>query len=397
MTSAPIPVPFDVSTSIRRLVSKGPLTFGQLVRDLPGVDPVVVREHLTNGASDIGARVLWAECADIPALDPRLPVPHPLDYDWRFSPATVASLTEELLSYGQRIVLLGAPSLWLALQEDPHPQELHLLDSNPVVDDAATNDRTAVRHLVDLLGDELPTLSPSDVVLADPPWYPDALEAFLWVAARFLRPGGFLFVSVPPEGTRPTVRQERDDLLRWSHGLGLTLRSTREGALRYAMPPFERAALRAAGVAAYVPSDWRQGDLLVFERTDEVGAVRPICSRPRWVERVIDRVRIRIDAGASVAGADPRLISIVDGDVLSSVSRRDPRRAVARVWTSGNRVFGCAEPARLVQIIDGLLTGVFPDEHLAREAATAIQNLVLSERREYICSDERGQLVSVTA
>src|SRR5712691_8552322 len=38
------------------------------------------------------------------------------------------------------------------------------------------------------------------------------------------------------------------------------------------------------------------------------------------------------------------LRSIVPGDVLSSISRRDPRRRKAAVWTSGNRLFGTDRP-----------------------------------------------------
>ena len=47
---------------------------------------------------------------------------------------------------------------------------------------------------------------------------------------------------------------------------------------------------------------------------------------------------------------DPSLVGIVAGDVLPSVSRRDERRSLAEVWTSGNRVFRCADTAVLQQI-----------------------------------------------
>ncbi len=41
------------------------------------------------------------------------------------------------------------------------------------------------------------------------------------------------------------------------------------------------------------------------------------------------------------------LISLVKGDILPTVSRRDPRRRQADVWTSGNRIFQTDNP-RLV-------------------------------------------------
>ena len=42
------------------------------------------------------------------------PMPHPLDYDWRFSPATVESLSARCIQLApaeSEIALLGAPSL----------------------------------------------------------------------------------------------------------------------------------------------------------------------------------------------------------------------------------------------------------------------------------------------
>jgi hypothetical protein len=383
----------DVVARIERATNSASLTFGELVRFLPGVDPAVVRDNLANGASALSPRVRWVKCAEPAPLDPRLPIPHPLDFDWRFTPESVAALADKLRTYGSRVALLGAPSLWLALRDRGHVGAVHLLDANPLPFNSPDSDcESFVRHMTDVLADVLPGLSPVDVVVADPPWYPEAHRGFLWAGAHLLRPGGILLASLPPVGTRPGVLGERESLLDWSRTLGLTLRSTGEGALRYSMPPFEHAALKAAGLAAFVPGDWRQGDLVSLERTGEVVAPRPVHRRQRWTERAIEGVRIQIDADARPTGVDPGLISIVEGDVLSSVSRRDPRRTSARVWTSGNRVFGCAAPARLVGVIDDLVAGSLPDEPVVLRAARAIQALVHSERREYICSDGRGAL-----
>jgi dihydroorotase-like cyclic amidohydrolase len=55
------------------------------------------------------------------------------------------------------------------------------------------------------------------------------------------------------------------------------------------------------------------------------------------------------------------LRSIVPGDILPSVSRRDPRRANADVWTSGNRIFACGGTSTLVTIIDALAARQMPE------------------------------------
>jgi hypothetical protein len=41
------------------------------------------------------------------------------------------------------------------------------------------------------------------------------------------------------------------------------------------------------------------------------------------------------------------LVSLIEGDILPTVSRRDPRRRLAQVWTSGNRIFRTDNPRLL--------------------------------------------------
>jgi hypothetical protein len=55
-------------------------------------------------------------------------------------------------------------------------------------------------------------------------------------------------------------------------------------------------------------------------------------------------MRLFIKQEFQSAGGLQGLIPWIDGDVLPSVSRRDPRRRLAHVWTSGNRVFRTDNP-----------------------------------------------------
>ncbi len=266
----------DVDTWIREALSEGELPFGRLVARLPGVDPSVVAERLElDNAREIAALVRWVDVVDEPEIDPRLPIPHPLDFDWRFARATTAALTDELSARGTSATLLGAPSLWLSMRERLPASRLHLLDANPLLAGLSPDAHEHRTMIVDLLTDPIPSLAPSDVAVVDPPWYPEVLAAFLWAAVPLVRAGGEVWVSMPPLGTRPGVRGERDILLERAPTYGLTLRSVRPGALRYARPPFERAAMRAAGLLHLVPHDWRQGDL-VHLRADR----KSCCSSP---------------------------------------------------------------------------------------------------------------------
>src|SRR5262249_27545966 len=51
---------------------------------------------------------------------------------------------------------------------------------------------------------------------------------------------------------------------------------------------------------------------------------------------------------------DPTLSPAVPGDMLATVSRRDPVRAAVDVWTCGNRVFRCAGPGVFRVIVSAL-------------------------------------------
>jgi hypothetical protein len=252
--------------------------------------------------------------------------------------------------------------------------------------------RNRVRHVVaDIFTDVVTDLtSPASVAMADPPWYPEATAHFVWTAARHSRLGSYLLLSVPPMGTRPGIVAEREELLAFAERVGYTLRETHASSLAYVMPPFERNALKAAGLAEFVPWDWRRGDLLVFERTGEVDGGRPQSPRAEnnWVERVVDGVRFRVSLQGD-RGTDPRLLSLVHGDILPTVSRRDPRRARVCLWTSGNRVFDCAAPSVLLSILGDRGRreyGAIPTEWIDK-THDEIKTIVEREREEYVCSE----------
>jgi hypothetical protein len=393
MTSGAI-LAMEVDRLLEEILAEGPQTFAALVSRLPGVDPTSVRAHLERAPGALRDRVRWSPVPlMIEPSDARLPVPHPLDFDWRFAVSTQRQLAHELAEGHRHAVLLGAPTVWLTLLEEPYGfLKSTLIDRTALP--AAGGARGTHDHVVtDLLTNGIPSFpSPADVVLADPPWYPEATKHFVWAAAEVSRLGSRLLLSVAPVGTRPGIQKERAVLFAFAEEAGYTLRETRLRSLVYAMPPFERNALRAAGLIDFVSFDWRRGDLLVFERTRRGNRSRPPCAEETdtgWAERVVGGVRLRVRLGQD-EGDDPRPQPLVEGDILSSVSRRDPRRARVRLWTSGNRVFGCAAPSLLLRILDepelGESPGRVPGAWL-REAGDALKAIVHGEQKEYICSE----------
>jgi hypothetical protein len=358
-------------------------SFDDLVCLLPGVYPTDIRAAVdsleVSGALpsstiiDLRRRDFTrAQTVAVPA--PHLPVPHPLDYDWRFSSAALERLVAECdeRSNGDRIALIGAPTLfWALLQRRNLPA--FLLDANRRVIDALNLCDGYGAQVCDVGTDPLPVAAASVAVL-DPPWYRDHEELFLWAASRLVLPGGTVLISLPAEGTRPGVAEENQAALARARDWGLEVAWRDPGALSYLSPPFEQNALMAAGIQA-LPLVWRRGDLVALTAAHPSTAGPPSavpgCS---WDEVAVGRVRFRIrDADEPLASrGSPELLQLVPGDVLDTVSRRDPRRDLVMVWTSGNRVFGCADPHRLRRLLESIALAadgrVMPSLKLGRAA-----------------------------
>lgn len=321
--------------------------FGALVRRLPGVYPADV----ALGLDRLGLSVPMPPSDPLTA--PAGPIPHPADGDWRFdaeTSETIPQIVDELCGRNAKVALLGCPSVFLALQRGA--RRTLLVETNHAWQRWFRSQGSSV---LDGSIDFLP-MADSDVVVADPPWYPSEYRYFLSVASRVARPGAHLLLAWPSEGTRPGLETEWGELLLVAEEMGWRHQSTRRRLLGYQTPWFEAQALTAAGLP--VLANWRRGDLAIFTRTNNASVEVVPPSRP-WQEahhgRLDLRVRVDHQFGSQV---DPRLHSIVEGDVLPSVSRRHPARRHIHVWTAGNRVFSCARPDLLLEIMAAFADGL---------------------------------------
>ena len=197
-----------------------------------------------------------------------LPDPHPLDYDWRWDPRTVRMLLARCIRAtrpGETIALLGTPTL-LAAAAGHYERHWLLLEASEATAAALASTDPARVVRCDLAVDELPLLH-AQAVVADPPWYPADTQVFMWAAARLSVPGAVVLLAQPTPATRPGVLDERASILSFAHRTGLDVTGLHPAALAYTSPPFERAALDAAGLLALVPLTWRRGDLIELRRT----------------------------------------------------------------------------------------------------------------------------------
>lgn len=394
-------------------------TFNQLLASLPGVYPSVALHSLQRLAST--QRISTELLADIlkptkQKLEPltdsyhqiSLPVPHPLDYDWRFSDAAVQHLLNQcakLSGSNETVALIGTPSLLRMGIEQSYPRQLILLEASRATTDSLASSVPQAQVLrCDAIEDPLPKLNAATVVL-DPPWYPEHIQSFLWAACQLCKIGGHILISMPPVGTRPGIEREWTNTLDWAQQMGLALVKRAPVALSYVTPPFELNGLKAEGVHG-VSREWRRGDLAVFCRTHQTQVPRPtvLPQKDSWIEEVLLGVRVRVRQPDSSGFADPSLISVVPGNVLQSVSRRAPHRQLADVWTSGNRIFACQGRNILWYILQAVAVGRSPydsvavalkrplsqqEAELVSHAAHQIANIVSIEQKENVLFEKQ--------
>lgn len=367
--------PQDVLRALHALISKRPMEFDRALATLAA-------SAGQERAVSISASALLG-----------LPPPHPLDFEWRFGSGAIEALanaTTTVTPHGQAVAMVGTPTFAAsaAPSRRPSPIDYFGLDAE-VLRTLGVNRLREIRS-IDLLSRSHPEASYATVVM-DPPWYDEHLIRFIYFAAQSLAPGGHLLIAMPACGTRPGIDAENDVTLQWAERLGLRLEDVAKGALPYETPPFERSALRAAGIVN-VAAEWRRGDLWTLQRiktcsVDWPGDIR----RALWREFKFGPVRIRVDSCAESTGADPSMRSIVAGDVLSSVSRRDPRRAAARIWTTCNRVFACEAPAKFASMVEAWNNGRELQEcsnDFERFAHERLLTIIARERLELAWPDQ---------
>jgi hypothetical protein len=397
-------------------LSKGIISFDSLLLSLPSVDPYLVVESLHRLANE--QRILIPTVSQIlapvslfsitpPYHDDLLPVPHPLDYEWRFETDAVIRLVEECVSYssvGDDIVLLGTPSLVREVAIRCYRRSWFLYDANRAVIQLLNHQMPTFPTVLFDATVDTPHYRAASVVVADPPWYPEYFRLFLWSASHLLKPAGHILLSMPPAGTRPGIEQEKNVFIDWAQQVGFELVEYRKAALPYSTPPFEQNALRSLGLQT-IPSPWRYGDLAVFRLNRVMHLDRPIvgCCNEPWLEESLDGVRFKMRPSTNTSFADPSLQSVIEGDILPSVSRRDERRGRASVWTSGNRVFACAATPLLGAVLRGMqmklplvaeVTSVVgrplvqSERQLIEQVEQQVCELVAKEREEYLYATE---------
>jgi hypothetical protein len=348
---------------VREALDRGANDLSSLLRDLPGVFPIAAVESLgrivtpSRQASFLSASGRETEePSKVPSCLARLRPPHPLDYEWRFSYRASVALIDLALSLNQNasaLACFGAPTVGIASLEDRRFRNTLVVDSNRgVLNEIRASYANAVIIEMDLLAASALALPTFDVGVLDPPWYPEYFESFLLSCAAAIVPGGSILMVVPMEGTRPGMERERADLEEMVHALGGEVQRKLVRFLEYETPMFEQNALRAAGLSTPLKA-WRRADVWCISMPNGpvVARSRPLPTQElsRWVSHIVEGHDLRV-RNPGLEGPDFErlsLRSVVEGDILATVSRRAPIRERVHLWTCGNRVFATDNLAAL--------------------------------------------------
>jgi hypothetical protein len=313
-------------------------SFREFVLALPGVLPDEALTSLIRiaGPKDVHLARLIADASRDSAperLDQGrgLPLPHPLDSEFRFDEETAERLAGMLIATtapGDEILLVGTPTVAIALAATTADRRIRFVGP----DDCVTSAVAAAFDSDRLLLGEGPGRT-AQVALVDPPWYLDPVRAMIGACARGCVVGASVWMVVPQIGTKPEAARDREQFLEAAAAVGLRITGDALPAL-YRTPLFELAAMERQGVARL--SAWRRGEIVGLSVVD----ARPIpilASRVRACELSVCGIRLRLTPCTLVRPVD--LTPIADHEVFPSISSRAPGRDAATLWTTGNRAF----------------------------------------------------------
>lgn len=272
------------------------------------------------------------------------PDPHPLDFDWRYDAGTRDLLTRLLTPYSP-VLCMGTPSV--ARQLEAEDCDVTLLDRQPF--------QGVTKHVACDPRDFRPDRT-YRAAIADPPWYPSDVVAWIAVAARAVRPGAPVFLSLWPEETRPGAQMEATRIFQRIAKWGNVER--RVATLHYEAPAFETSASRVGGgPLSHSPLC---GELVRIDVRATPSDVDIDTRKEQWLRFVFNDYQLALRMSTA---SGPALILPIDGAVewrWPFVSARAPGRETIDLWSSEGEVasvYGSTEVAAILREL-----GAAPDD-----------------------------------
>lgn len=324
--------------------------------------------------------------------DNLLPVPHLLDYDWRFDNQGIEKMfsiiSKNCKRYNKVIAFVGTPSLFkMCYSKGDIKNEYILIDKNA---DKHIHYITRCSQYFsffkcDIMNSQTIDIQ-ADIVIMDPPWYLNYYKLFFQFANSLLKIGGKIICVMPPKYTRKNIGEELEDLKQFIGDLGITTEHYFRNAVSYSTPPFERNVLRENGIYC-MPKGWRTGDILIAKKINDKKTNSEFIEieENQWEEIDIGSVRYKLKTNQNleVKSVDLVIEKIYTNDIYPSVKRSmSMNEKRINVWTSGNRVFYCSNIPLLYYI---LLEYSIRYRHYGLDINKKIEssfNIMLSEKQK---------------
>ena len=325
-----------------------------------------------------------------------LKTPHPLDFEWRNSTASLNKLLSKIQSFllpKDKLLLLGMPTLFATAIQKDIPFVTSLIERNkPIVQ--GLNRILSNKEKFRIIEADLFEMNPNIIarhfcVVMDPPWYAPHFKQFMWIASNSVQLNGIVAISLPPINTKTNAINERVAWFSFCASLGLCLETLDPEQLSYSMPFFEFNALRANGIKDVMPF-WRKGDLAIFRKVQDNIIERPKSenTNSKWLEREFNGVRFRIKPNplTDIVCLQLQIDSLLKGDILPTVSNNDDRRDLANLWTSGNRIFKVNNATCFLKCFDEVIRGAASSENelLVCNFMNLISGLEKQEYSDYL-------------
>lgn len=341
-----------------------------------------------------------------------LPVPHQMDYDWRFSnngkQFFIDYINHEIKEKQiKRIAFIGSPSLFRHYCEHGRREiEYYLIDfnANKHIQNIVLSANSHVINCnlnydldMELSIDQLNV----DLIITDPPWYLEYYMQFFQICSVIGNDRSTVIGVFPSLFTRESVFDERNSINSYVNKLGFRNLSYKPLCIEYYTPPFEQNVLKVNGIVNY-PICWRKGDFFSTTRSYKSDAQcnnDVVIRNGFWTEKTIQNVRFKIRQSTFTEDVDYaiRLERLYPNDIYPSVSRRYKGHDKINVWTSGNRVLYCSNVSILFVIFENIYVDdiiryieneygeVLPDSQRLQiqEAQYYLRNIIDMELNEY--------------